>query len=360
MMVIKVSQYVPVLKWRQGEYQALSRLTNTIKDSITPLIIIPPVEYDFEEKKLKKTTQEHVETFPKRLHSKWGKKKALIDLHSSLEESAMDDGRLAVEYIFDELRKTSCAAIPVVKLSNKNEYMEAVKRILLADQNGVCIRITLPELINVAALNMRLQMLTHNLDLVYAKIDLVIDLERPESFEPYTIFSKALTNNIKKIADIQKFRSFALVGTSLRLTGVKRPGGELIRHEWHLYNQLVIDLHTIRIPTYGDYSIETPDFSAIDMRKIRPSGKIVYTSDDVWFVAKGPAFRGNEYQMVEHCKTIVNSVHWCGAKYSNGDLRINSTLLGTENTGNLSTWKQVGVSHHLVKVVEQLSKLHAS
>ena len=45
-------QYVPVLKWRQGEYQSLHRLDDTVKDTIFPLINIPPIEYDFEEKRL--------------------------------------------------------------------------------------------------------------------------------------------------------------------------------------------------------------------------------------------------------------------------------------------------------------------
>ncbi len=28
--------YVPILKWKQGEYQALSRLSNVVKDNLTP------------------------------------------------------------------------------------------------------------------------------------------------------------------------------------------------------------------------------------------------------------------------------------------------------------------------------------
>ena len=47
-------KYVPVLKWRQGEYQTLHRLSDSIKDSITPLVNIPPIEWDFEEKRMKK------------------------------------------------------------------------------------------------------------------------------------------------------------------------------------------------------------------------------------------------------------------------------------------------------------------
>lgn len=358
-MLISKSQYVPILKWRQGEYQALSRLGDQNKDSIVPLLIIPPIEYDFEEKRLKKTVQEHIETFPTRFRAKWGERKALIDIHDSLENEVMDSGARTFHFIFDELRKGNCTAIPVVNLSRSEEFIKVIKEIVSADQRGVCARITLPELMSVE-LNSKLQTLFQYLDLNYPQVDLVVDLAQPKSFEPYPDFSKALVNAIKKIAGLQQYRSFAFAATSLQLSAIKNPGGEIIRHEWQLYKQLATDLNDVRIPSFGDYSIETPEFSKLDMRQINPAGKIVYASNDVWYVAKGTAFRGNESQMTKHCKSIVDSVHWCGSNYSHGDKRINDTVLGTEGTGNLSTWKQAGVSHHLAKVVEQLSMFHAS
>ena len=40
--------YIPILKWRQGEYLALDRLEDRVKDKVLPLIEIPPIEWDFE------------------------------------------------------------------------------------------------------------------------------------------------------------------------------------------------------------------------------------------------------------------------------------------------------------------------
>ena len=359
-MEISEAQYVPILKWRQGEYQALLRLKEPVKDAIVPLLIIPPVEFDFEEERPKKDAHEHVELFPKRFHAKWGKRKALIDLHSTLENASMSDGTAVIKFIFDGLRTHGCSAIPVVKLSNCAEYLNAAREIFHADKKGMCVRVSLPELIDSHLLNSGLSTIAGKFGTDYSAIDLVIDLEAPKSFEPYSDFSKALVSSINRIHNLRTFRSFAFVATSIPLAGIKKPGGEVGRHEWHLYKHLVANNHLLRKPAYGDYSIETPDFASIDMRKMRPSGKIVYTSNDVWFVTKGGAFRGNESQMIGHCRTIISSPHWCGEDYSDGDRRIFDTSRGIEGTGNLSTWKQVGVSHHLTKVVDQLSKLHAS
>ena len=38
--------YVPILKWRQGEYLALEKLAQDIKDYVMPLIEVPPLEWD--------------------------------------------------------------------------------------------------------------------------------------------------------------------------------------------------------------------------------------------------------------------------------------------------------------------------
>ena len=46
--------YVPSLRWRQAEYQALLRLDESIEDRIVPLITIPPIEFDFGREYLRK------------------------------------------------------------------------------------------------------------------------------------------------------------------------------------------------------------------------------------------------------------------------------------------------------------------
>ena len=54
LMPLGSEAYVPSLRWRQAEYQALLRLDESIKDRIVPLITIPPIEFDFEAEYLRK------------------------------------------------------------------------------------------------------------------------------------------------------------------------------------------------------------------------------------------------------------------------------------------------------------------
>lgn len=69
-MPISQTDYVPILKWRQGEYQALLRLADPIKDHTVPLIEITPPDFDFETQTPLKTLDEHLGTFATRLQKK--------------------------------------------------------------------------------------------------------------------------------------------------------------------------------------------------------------------------------------------------------------------------------------------------
>jgi len=351
------ARYMPILKWRQGEYQALLRLDDGVKDAILPLFVIPPVEYDFEDEKPKKTVQEHISPFALRYKTKWGKRLSLIDLHESLELELMDDGSPVVEFVFESLHVEGLNAVPVAKLSHGDSYIESIKRISEKSQAGAAFRVGFEHLMK-PSLDQELQALIKGVGLDRNEIDLIIDLGVPQKFEPYFAFAKALAAALNKVSGINEFRSFFVAGMSLNLSEIKKPGGEPVRHEWFLYQEIVKCLKGIRVPDYGDYTIENPEFISQDMRLLNPAGKVVYTTEKTWFIPKGNSFRDNRAQMVSHCERVVSSGYFSGKDYSDGDKRIFNTANYIEGTGNQGTWKQAGVSHHIVFVVNQIARFH--
>ncbi|GEN29619.1 hypothetical protein HVA01_32650 [Halovibrio variabilis] len=360
-MKITSDKYVPALKWRQGEYQALLNLKTKVKDKVVPLLTIPPREYDFEERKMKKTVHEHVETFPKRLYTKWSNRLALIDLHDSLEDELMDDGRSVIEFVLNDAVGLGCNVRPVVSISKSSSYISSIRSFLTSHETGVVLRLKLNELLK-PTVNSDIATLMNSLGVnSWEEVDLVVDLEEPENFEPYNLFATIISGAINKINGCSACRSLIFVATSLKLREVKKPGAIQKRHEWGLFLSLRNELtKTIYPPCYGDYTIESPAFLSLDMRKMKPAGKIVYTIDEEWFVPKGGAFRGNEAQMIDHCKAIISSGKYSTSGFSEGDKRIDETANKLNNCGNLTTWKWVGVNHHITFVVRQLSNLHDS
>lgn len=358
--MILFDQYVPVLKWRQGEYQALLRLSDDIKSQIVPLIVIPPIEYDFEEERQKHNIDQHLEKFSQRVSAKWEDRLALVDLHSSLDEEVMSSGESSIRYVLNSLEANSCKYVPVISLSKSKEYLRDVK-MSLQYTGGVAFRLSLAEIAH-PDINAQMKKTIQGLGIEYDYVDLIIDLARPDTFMPYNKFGKLLQHYVRKIVHLKNFRSFVLIGTSLNLSEVKKPGGEFERQEWLFFRELVeLGGNDGQVPSYGDYAIETPAFQDIDFRMMKPAGKIVYTCEDTWLISKGGAFRDNPSQMVGHCIQVKSSPHYCGKNYSWGDWKIDEISQNkTSNYGQLSTWKQVGTNHHLTRVVRQLSNYFGS
>lgn len=359
LMNTKHDQYVPILKWMQGEYIALEKLDSKSRKKLCPLFIIPPVQFDFDEWRPKHSIQEHIEPMPSRILKKWGKGKAFIDFHNSLLLEKLENHQNVSEYVFSELTKENCLCVPTLRLNYPEQYLYQIKNICRLTGNGVLLRVAFEDLMT-PNLSETIQLRLELLELSANNTDLLIDIGEPESFEPYPVFSKALNAAILRIPELRSFRSFIFSGMSLKISTIKKPGGEHPRHEWLLYQTLVKDLAKVRCPTYADYTIERPDFIQEDMRKLKPGGKIIYTTPKSWFISKGGQFRGNEEQMITHCQNVVKSGYYCEPDYCFGDKRIMDTIEGKDNTGNLGTWKKVGINHHLKLVVDQLAKFHAA
>lgn len=64
--------YVPVLKGKQGEFGALQRLAEKFRSKIMPRIEVPPVPYDFKNKRPKITIDRHLATVADYLRRSWG------------------------------------------------------------------------------------------------------------------------------------------------------------------------------------------------------------------------------------------------------------------------------------------------
>ena len=140
--------YIPCLRWKMGEYQAVYRLSDTKKRMFTPLIEVPEIGWDFEEGKEKKTIDEHLSDFVlKKIYKKWGNTFCFVDLKIIGLSVRMKDGIHPLKYMFDDLRKEGCSAIPVIGLDRDKTYQQEIKRILNKDNSGVCLRISIEEAI---------------------------------------------------------------------------------------------------------------------------------------------------------------------------------------------------------------------
>src|ERR1700677_4264287 len=117
---MKAEFYLPMLKSKEGEFKALSKLNNFTKKHICPLFEVSPPEYDSESGKKPKTVEEHLYNFcHKKFFKRWHSDNAFID--TSLLDGVMVKGSTCMEYIFDQIVPTKLMRVLPIPVTQLNE-----------------------------------------------------------------------------------------------------------------------------------------------------------------------------------------------------------------------------------------------
>lgn len=362
MMALQMNHYVPSVRWRLGEYQALLALKDAAKLRIVPLITIPSIEYDFEEERPKNTVHDHVKPFPKRYKDKWGTRAAWIDIDKSLHADTMADGQDVVSYVFDGLRKFKATAVPVVTIGTDADVKARIVKTVAIDKRGIGLRARFEDIMRPTFMQSARDLIKE-FGVSVSEVDLLLDLGAP-SYEPYATFSGALIAALRRLADLPQFRNFVLIGTAIpqSFADITKKGAELPRHDWLFYKEFVSLLtDNVRRPNYGDCTIVHPSADlGLDFRKVKAPGKVIYSTSGKYAVYKGGAFRGNEEQMHGHCENVVKNPAFQGSNFSYGDEYISLCAERQAKPSTLTRWKTVGINHHITQVLDDLATLLAA
>lgn len=354
------NHYVPVLKWKMGEYQALNRLSDPAKRKVTPLLEIPPVGFDFESGEARESYASHLGDFGRRLKNKWQARSCFVDLKYIPAEVRVS-GQHPLDFVFAQVNDEGCAAIPVASLQSDRQFLQSAKRIARSDGRGAALRLSLADF-DTDDLSSAIEQCLSNVGVTIAEVDLIIDLDSA-NFIPIKAFVRSLGIMYEMVPTPNRWRTLTVIGSSYPQTLAGFPAESMIdRSEWIAYKAFVKSLgRDSRIPTFGDYAAATPDLVELDMRLIKPLAKLRYTIDDQWYIAIGSNVRSNGFgQYQDMCRRLIKKPFFAGRDFSEGDRYIEDCAKGREKTGNLSTWVWVATNHHVSKVVQDLATLYAS
>jgi len=171
----------------------------------------------------------------------------------------------------------------------------------------------------------------------------------------------AVIGFVNRLPRLREWRTFTVAATSFpqNLTGLPPSDASLIpRQEWNLWTELSrLRIQRIaRVPTFGDYAISHPEPAEVDPRIMRPSASVRYTCDLAWLILKARNLRDHGYeQFHDVCWVLVQRAEYCGRQFSWGDRYIDDCAAERVGTGNLTTWRKVGTSHHLAFAVHQIA-----
>jgi hypothetical protein len=349
--------YVPIMKWRQGEYQALLRLTDDVKDQVTPLFEVPTEPWDFELEEASKSLDDHLSQFGSRLLSKWGPRLFFLDSCYLDGNAVLADGTHHLTSLFNDFRARQVTGIPVVGLSRTPMYKAAVRDIQVQDGRGMCLRLESSD-IN-SSLHVNIAQLLEDTAANIQDTHLVIDLgaEIAGGAENTALLWQGMLSRVPSLSTWKTVTVAACAFPATLPAATYRPHGLCPRTEWAAYCALINSGFTPRLVNFGDYTVSHPNTEMMDPRMMDPNAKIKYALDDDWLIITGQQVKrfGRE-QYRDLCDRLIHSGHFAGPGFSWGDAYIVECAAGG-STGGTSTWPSVANNHHITVVVRRLANL---
>ncbi len=361
--------YIPVLKAKRGELDALEDLGVASKRSVLPLLEVASIPYDFEDEQPTKRIDEHLATLPAKIKNAWGVEQAILVDGFLVEEENLEDGTNSIAWLFNGLRQEGVRAIPVIGFDRYPQYEEAVKNIVATDQRGCCLRIQTAQLEDVDELQEKIDALLVSVGVAPKDVDLVIDFGPMDSSQ-MGVLRSTLSLTINSFPRLLDWRMFSISSGAfpMNLTEVyQQSTAKQERADWLLWVYLWERRKKLkRVPVFSDYAVAFPEPEDIDPRLMRMSPNIRYTQDKYWLIVKGKALSKKKdkvqnpparIQYPELSTSLIGSDYFQGENCCKGDAFIVQCAAKTSGPGNATTWRRVGTCHHLTFVVKQIAGL---
>jgi hypothetical protein len=362
-----IENYVPVLRFKQAEREALTKTAPTIRERITPLFefIMPNPKRDKDDYKIvladsKTMLLSRLPKFIKDINKCCFQGSAFVDVH-------LIDGELRAETlktILDGSSETNVTLIPVthiipvVSTDADNDTRRVAIEYALSSGHGLCIRIDRFNLDDADLSDVISQFVSSN-KLPVDNTDLLIDLGIIGPDDK----ADAIAAQLARLPYLSQWRSFIVAGGAFPkdLTAIEKHTQEQItRYDWQLWSALGAEPSLMRKPIYSDYTIQHPLYFGHMDGPVNTSASIRYTSDTIWEISRGEWLgnpKGSGYkQYPALAKLLIEQAFYKGTDYSFGDSYIaDRAKPDNKNTGNPTTWLKAGINHHLTLVVKTLA-----
>ncbi len=359
--------YIPILKWKRAEQNALESLTIEDKKSITPLVqfVMPkPKSAKDPEKQFKEVVeifQQKISKIPEEILKFWGNTHAFVDFSLLYTNPLRIE---AVEKITEVGNKIGLHLVPVLNLSDDDTFKTSVYAVAKKYKSGFCLRLVPSDLGDIAKLNEDISRLLKTSGLKETDIDLLVDTKEINgNIEKYPAYIDAS----QKIANLSGWRSFIFASGAFPpdLSECKIDEENLIpRQDWKNWVEQIKNKKLARKPSFADYTIQHPIYRE-STQFYHPTTSIKYALDDVWLVMKGKKQKFEMY--LANAKLLLDDKkRFYGENFSAGDKYIAEKGKHYEKyirdpkvkgTGSTETWITAGINHHLALVVHQIANL---
>ncbi len=332
-----MKRYFPILLAKAGEFTALSKLDQNVKDEIAPVIQVLTGNYD------------RVETFAS---TNW----SFADNELFLDFSLCDPfDRPRTRTLIVNLSNAGVNVIPVVQTNSDPRYLTLLQALITNGTiSNACIRFSNGSggFINI---NAQVAVLLGALTITRNQTSILLDFGFVENHN-YNMIAALAINTISGINHKPDYNNIIIASSSfLENLSTLVPAGRLYRlqrYEWNIWLTLLAQPGFTGLVKYADYGTKYPFYSEANFQG---SCSIKYTLATEFIVYRGE-ISGNHPQgngqYIVFADRLVNSVDYSGAAFSWGDAQIDfyaSQVLTNpkRKTGNATSWVEISQNHHI-------------
>lgn len=351
--------YVPILKWKRGEYRAVGFLTAAQKLGLTPLFDLPHLDFDPPAgSTVDPVFDANLDKVAAQAEANWGRDSpAFFDL-GLLNPAALYRGtQHPVERFLADCASRGVKAVPVTGVGRAPAYSRAVADGAKLHATGLCIRLSAEE-VEAASLASSLGSFLDEAGVGPGECDLVVDLSITPT-QP-ALVAAGLARIIGSLPQLASWRTLTVASGAFPQTLSAFPVGthRLPRADRSLWMALRSHSPT-RLPTFGDYGVSHPILTALPQAAINVSVSLRYTTPSDWELYRGQGnltpLGGGNAQFTAHARTLVAGSLYRGPAFSQGDACLDQIANGSAPPGNPETWLRIAVNHHLAHVVDALA-----
>jgi Beta protein len=367
------NHYIPILRWKQAERFALHRLRSEDKARITPLIEITPKSFLAKKRDKGISSPEPDSLIPDgnnlapepgavlRRHAKevlrfWGNTPLFLDLnHIEGVVPAINGDIHALTYFSDVGRSYCLKIVPVTELERSAAYQNAVAAVLKTDQSGVCLRVSISELVDNAC-NERLQNGLARLGARVNQTDLLLD---------YGVFDPDAPTILELLAHVPRLKDWRSLTVARGafpkdLQGFKPGSHKIVRSDWINWRNESRKRGRLRWPSFSDYTVQYGRYvEPVD--NANPSASIRYTLPEEWLIMRGEGiFNDNgpgRAQWNANAMLLSERDEFYGSNFSDGDTYIDEMSRKQKDHGSPMTWIRAGLNHHMSVAARQIAAL---
>ena len=347
------THYVPILRWKAAEHRALRQIPDEKRLYFTPLIELVPPEFRLKKMRKARDLSGLLQALVGQLASRTRGFPFFLDL--CLLALTSDNVCRVWRGIDTHASGSLVKLIPVIQPTFADAVISEIAETQCRNSNGVCLRIPVTSQ-SLNTLDKTIGDLTSTCEIDPSLGDLVIDFGVCGAGNP------GIPETLGCVPHLMRWRTLTVVSGAFPVDLTHLPANneyEQQRLDWiNWYSQVVGRNGLLRLPTYGDYTIQHPEFRLRDVTKLTPSASIRYTADKHWVIMRGHGLRKSEdfQQFPAQAEMLMDRSEYSGEAFSPGDAYVAKMATGENGTGNLPTWLQAGFSHHIMFVIDQIAQ----